>query len=89
MVLMTRRVLTAHVPTTLARDVDALAKQLDRPRGWVVTEALSLFVALERTRHELTLEALEDVDAGRTIEHKAIEAWARTLSQKKQPTRRR
>ena len=83
---MTHRVLTAHVPIALAREIDQLAKQLDRPRGWIVTEALSLFVGLEHQRHQLTLEALADVDAGRTMGHAEIEAWARALPKK---TRRR
>ncbi len=85
---MTHRVLTAHVPQSLAREVDALAKRFDRPRGWIVAEALSLFVDLERKRHQLTLEALKDVDAGRTVGHAQIEAWATTLGRKK-PARRR
>ena len=73
---MTHRVLTAHVPRALAREVDALARQLDRPRGWVVTEALTMFVGLEQKRHQLTLDALADVDAGRTSDHADVEAWA-------------
>lgn len=89
---MTHRVLTAHVPAALAREVDALAQQLDRPRGWIVAEALSLFVGLERSRHELTVEALAEVDQGRTIPHADVEAWARSLSpsaKKPKPARRR
>ena len=80
---MPHRVLTAHVPKELAREVDLLAKQLDRPRGWIVAEALSLYVDLERKRHELTLEAMAEVDAGRAVDHADIEAWSRALPRKK------
>ena len=84
---MTDRVLTAHVPAALAREVDALAEQLDRPRGWVVTHALHLFVERERKRHELTLEAMAEVDAGETVPHADIEAWAKSLGTKRKKRR--
>lgn len=77
---MSHRVLTAHVPKGLAQEVDELSRRLDRPRGWVVKEALQLYVELEKKRHALTVEALADVDAGRTTPHADIEAWAARLS---------
>mgnify|MGYP001010692375 CR=1 FL=1 len=76
---MSDRVVTAHIPQLLAEQVDELAATLDRPRGWIVKEALSLFVDLEKKRHALTLEAIADVDAGRTVSHEEVEAWAATL----------
>ncbi len=33
----------------------------------------------EEERHRMMLEALEDVDAGRVIDHQAIQAWADSL----------
>jgi len=73
------RVLTAHVPLALAEKVDAMAGRLDRSRGWVVKQALVAWVDQEEERHRLTLEALADVDAGRVIDHQAIQAWADSL----------
>jgi predicted transcriptional regulator len=70
------RVLTAHVPTDLAEKVDELAARIERSRGWVVKQALAAWVDLEEERHRLTLEALADVDAGRLIDHRSIQAWA-------------
>ena len=74
------RVLTAHVPAALAAKVDTLARQLDRSRGWVMKEALAAWVALEEKRHQLTLDALADVDAGRGVAHEQVKAWAASLS---------
>ena len=37
-------------------------------------------VDLEGERHRLTLEALADVDAGRFVDHRAVQAWADSLS---------
>jgi predicted transcriptional regulator len=84
---MADRVVTAHIPEALARDVDQIAERLDRPRGWIVKEALARYVELERKRHELTLDALTEVDAGRVIDHAAVEAWAAKVT--KAPLRKR
>ena len=72
-------VLTAHVPLALAERVDAMAARLERSRGWVMKQALAAWVDLEEERHRMTLEALADVDAGRVIDHQAIQAWAESL----------
>jgi len=82
------RVVTSHLPTDLAEKLDGLAERLDRPKGWIVKEAIASYVALEEERRHLTLEALADVKAGRTHDHAEIEAWAATLGEPKRRTRR-
>jgi predicted transcriptional regulator len=84
---MDTRVVTAHLPADLAEKLDDLAERLDRPKGWIVKEALASYVALEEKRHHLTLEALADVDAGRTLDHAEVEAWVAGLAKRK-PGRR-
>ncbi len=74
------RVLTAHVPAPLAEKIDRLADRLERSRGWIMKQALSAWVAQEEERDRLTHEALADVDAGRVIDHQAVQAWADSLS---------
>lgn len=76
---MSTRVVTAHIPTELAEQVDQLAARLERPKGWIIKQALVSWVALEAKRHQLTQEALADVDAGRIVDHAVIEAWSKTL----------
>lgn len=73
------KVLTAHVPIALAKKVEAMASRLERSRGWVMKQALAAWVDQEEERHRMTLEALEDVDAGRVIDHQAVRAWADSL----------
>lgn len=73
------KVLTAHVPLDLAEKVEAMASRLERSRGWVVKQALAAWVDLEEERHRLTLEALEDVAAGRTVDHESVLAWVDSL----------
>jgi predicted transcriptional regulator len=76
---MQTKVLTAHVPLPLADKVDELAGRLERSRGWIVRQALEAWVELEEERRRLTLEALADIDAGRVIDHQAVQAWADSL----------
>ncbi len=76
---MTTRVVTAHVPKELASKLDGLAERLDRPRGWLVKEALIHYIGLEDERHRQTQEALAEVDSGKTVEHTDVEAWAAQL----------
>ncbi|EIK63660.1 ribbon-helix-helix domain-containing protein [Pseudomonas lactis] len=74
------KVMTAHIPTALAQKVDQIAARMDRSRGWVVKQALADWVDQEEERSRLTLEAMADVDAGRVIDHQAVQAWADSLS---------
>jgi predicted transcriptional regulator len=74
------KVLTAHIPLPLAEKVDKIATRLERSRGWIMKQALSAWIDQEEERNRLTREALADVDAGRVIDHQAVQAWANSLS---------
>lgn len=56
-----------------------MASRLEHSRGWVMKRAHADRVDQEEERHRMMLEALEDVDAGRVIDHRAILAWADSL----------
>ena len=77
---MNTRVLTAHIPVELAERVDEIAERIDRPKGWIIKQALAAWVSLEERRHQLTLEGLADVDAGRVMDHANVEAWVKNLN---------
>ncbi|TRO10407.1 ribbon-helix-helix protein, CopG family [Ectopseudomonas mendocina] len=74
------RVITAHVPVQLAERVDQLATHLGRSKDWIVKQALAAWIDQEEERGRLTRAALADVDAGRVIDHQAVQAWADSLS---------
>ncbi|HEX7617162.1 MAG TPA: ribbon-helix-helix domain-containing protein [Verrucomicrobiae bacterium] len=76
---MATKVLTAHVPLSLAEKVDHLAARLERSRGWIIKQALTAWVDQEEERRRLTLEALADVDAGHVIDDQTVQAWADSL----------
>ncbi len=76
----TTKVITAHVPLRLAERVEAMAARLERSRGWVMKQALAAWVDQEEEHHRMTLEALDDVAAGRLIAHETIQGWTDSLS---------
>jgi len=45
--------------------------------------ALAAWAVQKEERYRMTLEALEDVDAGRVVVAQSIQAWADSLSTKK------
>ncbi len=73
------KVFTSHVPLPLADKIDQMAARLERSRGWIVKQALTAWIDQEEERSRLTREALADVDAGRVIDHQAVQAWADSL----------
>ena len=80
---MDTKVMTAHVPLPLARKIDDLATRLDRPRAWIVKQALAAWVGEEEERHRLTLAGMADVTAGRGVDQADVEAWAASLASDK------
>ncbi|MCL7488932.1 MAG: ribbon-helix-helix protein, CopG family [Desulfobulbaceae bacterium] len=56
-----------------------MAARLERSRGWIMKQALSAWIDQEEERSRLTREALADVDAGRVIDHQAVQEWADSL----------
>lgn len=66
------RVITAKLPAELAARLDQVAERNDRSKSWIVRQAVSEWLAEEQRRYELTLEALRDVDEGRTIPHEEV-----------------
>ncbi|OCJ11308.1 CopG family transcriptional regulator [Rhizobium sp. AC27/96] len=83
------KVLTAHVPLSLAEKVDQIAARLERSRGWIVKQVLNNWVELQEERHRLTIEALSDVDAGNVVDHQVIEEWVRSLGEPEDEERSR
>lgn len=73
------KVVTAHIPLPLAKKVDKLAERLERPRGWIVKQALAAWVDEQEERHRMILEGLAEVDAGRLVDHEKVKEWAASL----------
>ena len=80
---MTTQTVTAHIPKELVARVDAMAAFEDRPRGWVVKQALADWVDMAEERHRMLQEAFDDVEAGRLIAHEDMIAWAESIGTEK------
>jgi predicted transcriptional regulator len=66
----------------LNEDVDKplefLAKKLDRSKNYLINQAIKEFLAkqsLEESRWQDTLEALESIKSGKTIDEGDVNAW--------------
>ena len=56
----------------MAEALDELAYRTDRPRGWLVKEAVGAYLAEEAEKDRLTRIALASVDAGDVIPHEEV-----------------
>ena len=77
------RVVTANLPQELVEKLDLWAGRLDRTKSWIIRQAVNEWIVEEQRRHELTLEALKDVDEGRTHTQAEIEAMGRARNAKR------
>ena len=66
------RVVTAKLPDDIVSRMDDVADRIDRSKSWIVRQAVTEWLAEEQRRYELTLEALKDVDEGRTMPHEDV-----------------
>ena len=57
------------VDIALDEEVGAIAAELDRPKSWVVEQALRDFVALQRWQLAAIDEGIRQADAGQLIPH--------------------
>ena len=73
------RVVTAHLPVEMAEKMDKYAQQMEQSRGWIVKQAVANWLAWEEEKHQMTLEALAEVDAGLFIEDEDMAAWIESL----------
>ena len=73
--------LTAHIPIALAEQVDFFAARLERPKGWIVRQAIASWVDLEAKRYQLTLDGLTNVDTNQVVDHSLVATWAESLGQ--------
>jgi predicted transcriptional regulator len=79
------RVVTANLPTELVSKLDEVSLRIDRSKSWIVRQALSEWLAEEQRRYELTLEALNSADEGRTIPHAEVLARVEQRKRARRP----
>ena len=83
------RVVTAKLPDDLVSRLDEVAGRIDRSKSWIVRQAVTEWLAEEQRRYELTLDALNDVEEGRTIPHEDVLAMIEQRKRERREARSR
>lgn len=71
-------VTSVRLQEDVERDLERVAGRQRRSKSWVINQALREYVqrqATEDERWQQTLEALDDVAAGRVLPAKDVHAW--------------
>ncbi len=53
----------------------AVAASFERPKSWVIEQAIKEFVELQAWQLEAIDAGIRDADAGRVVSHDAVVAW--------------
>jgi len=56
----------------------AIAEALDRPKSWVIEQAVADFVSVQEWQMAAIEEGILDADAGRVVAHEDVVAWVRS-----------
>lgn len=62
----------------LDKPLESLAKKLDRSKNYLINQAIKEFLlkqSLEDSRWNETLEALESIKAGKSLDESDVNAW--------------
>ena len=64
--------ITVRLDEDTLRQIDDLANAMDRPRSWVVTDALARYLEEERLWLEQIREGIAQLDRGEGIPHEQV-----------------
>ena len=73
--------LTVHVPDDFIEEIDSIAVELERPRDWVIQDALREYVSrhrLEAQRWRETQDAIDAAERGEVVPAEEVFAWLDT-----------
>ncbi|MEX0950831.1 MAG: ribbon-helix-helix protein, CopG family [Gammaproteobacteria bacterium] len=67
-----------RLTSDIDKPLESLSKKLDRSKNYLINQAIKEFLArqsLESSRWQDTLEALESLQAGKSIAEEDVNAW--------------
>jgi predicted transcriptional regulator len=70
-----------RLDTDLSDQVTSIAAALDRPKSWVIEQAVRDFVAVQEWQLAAIDEGIKEADAGKLIPHADVVAWVRSWGQ--------
>jgi predicted transcriptional regulator len=72
---------SVRLDTELNDRLVAVAAALDRPKSWVIEQAVADFVGLQEWQLVAIEDGIRDADAGRVVAHEDVVAWVRSWGQ--------
>lgn len=71
-------VTSIRIADEVEKPLEVLSKKLDRSKNYLINQAIKEFIArqsLEDSRWQDTLEALESIKVGKSIDEEDVNAW--------------
>lgn len=71
-------VTTVRLQTTVEEHLEAIAKQLQRSKSWIINQAITEYIEkqqLEEQRWQQTLEAMESAVQGKVVDASEVNEW--------------
>jgi len=67
-------VTTVRLEPEMRAQLDKMAEQMDRPRAWIIKEAVAQYLERETWFRAAVQQGMDDAEAGRLIDHDEIAA---------------
>ena len=75
------RPVSVRLEPGLNDQVTSIAAALDRPRSWVIEQAVRDFVAIQEWQLAAIDEGIHAADTGRVVAHEHVVAWVQSWGQ--------
>jgi predicted transcriptional regulator len=69
---------SVRLAPNLNKQVADIAAAVNRPRSWVIEQAIREFVAVQAWQLAAIDEGIRDADTGRVVSHDDVTAWVRS-----------
>jgi predicted transcriptional regulator len=69
---------SVQLDAALNEQVTVIAEALDRPKSWVIEQAVREFVAVQEWQLAAVDEGIKAADAGRVAAHEDVAAWVKS-----------
>ena len=70
--------MSVRLDAALNEQVTAIAEALDRPKSWVIEQAVRDFVAVQEWQLAAIDEGIKAADEGRVAAHEDVAAWVKS-----------
>lgn len=75
----TKQMVSVQMPSDLVEEMDRYGEGVERPRSWVMREAVADYLRREKAKDDATRLALAEIRAGQVVSAEAAEKWIDSL----------